>query len=126
ARRLAGSATARVGPDGGHTVRIAAADIVTGARTALTQIAADALEVPVEQVHVLLGGSELPFASVARGSSGTASWGTAVVRACEALGRAVAEHGGTVPREGLEATVDTTEEIEEQEPLSRHAYGAQF
>ena len=126
ARRRAVSASAQLSPRGEYTVRIAAADIGTGARTALTQIAADALDVPVGDVRLLLGDSDLPFATVAGGSSGTASWGTGVVRACEALRRALAEHGGSVPPEGLSVTVDTADEIEAQESLSRHAYGAQF
>jgi xanthine dehydrogenase YagR molybdenum-binding subunit len=70
----------------------------------------------MELVRVEIGDSALPFASLAGGSAGTASWGTAVVRACEKL-RA---EGGT------EAFADTGEEIENQEPMSRHAYGAQF
>ena len=39
---------------------IGAADIGTGARTVLTQIAADALEVPLERVRVEIGDSALP------------------------------------------------------------------
>src|SRR3954452_9708371 len=48
---------------------------------------------------------------------GTASWGTAVVKAC----RALVEQGG----EG-EASADTTEDVEAQAQLARHAFGAQF
>ena len=44
-----------------------------------TQIAADALGVPVERVRVEIGDSALPAAPVAGGSMGTASWGSAVV-----------------------------------------------
>jgi xanthine dehydrogenase YagR molybdenum-binding subunit len=126
ARRRAASATARATPDGRYEVRIAAADIGTGARTALTQIAADALDAELADVTVHIGDSDLPFAPVAGGSAGTASWGTAIVRACEALRERLAEAGGTPPPEGLEAFVDTSEEIEAQAQLSRHAYGAQF
>jgi xanthine dehydrogenase YagR molybdenum-binding subunit len=102
--------------DGGFDVQVAAADIGTGARTVLTQIAADALGVGVEQVHVAIGDSDLPRASVAGGSSGTSSWGSAVVGACEAL-----RAGG-----GDEAGYDTTDDIQQLEELSRHAFGAQF
>jgi xanthine dehydrogenase YagR molybdenum-binding subunit len=116
ARRRPSSALARVEADGSYVVQIAASDIGQGGRTVLTQIAADALDVPIERVRVEIGDSSLPFASLAGGSMGTASWGTAVVRACERL-RA---EGGT------EAFADTTEEIEGAEPLSRHAFGAQF
>jgi xanthine dehydrogenase YagR molybdenum-binding subunit len=126
ARRRPASATARAEPTGGYVVRIAASDIGTGSRTALTQIAADALRVPMADVRVLIGDSDLPFAPLAGGSAGTASWGTAVVRACEALRDRLEAGGGAVPPEGLEAFVDTSEEIEAQEPMSRHGFGAQF
>src|SRR4029453_5061265 len=45
ANRRAAPAPALLEPDGTYVVRLAAADIGTGARTALTQIAADALDV---------------------------------------------------------------------------------
>ena len=91
--------------DGGYVVRIAASDIGTGSRTVLTQIAADALDVPLERVRVDIGDSDLPFASLAGGSMGTASWGTAIVRACEKL-RAEG---------GREAFFDSSDEIEAQD-----------
>jgi xanthine dehydrogenase YagR molybdenum-binding subunit len=102
--------------DGGFDVEVAAADIGTGARTVLTQIAADALGVGVGQVHVAIGDSDFPRASVAGGSSGTSSWGSAVVGACEALAA-----GG-----GDEASYDTSDDLQRLEQLSRHAFGAQF
>jgi xanthine dehydrogenase YagR molybdenum-binding subunit len=109
-------ATARADADGTFTVRIAAADIGTGARTVLTQIAADTLGVAVDDVRVEIGDSALPRAPVAGGSMGTASWGTAVVRACERL----LETGGE------EARADTTDEVKAQAQRARHAFGAQF
>ena len=63
-----------------------------------------------------IGDSDFGVAPVAGGSMGTASWGTAVVRACEAL----LEQG-----EG-EVSVHTGDEIKAQNELSRHAFGAQF
>jgi xanthine dehydrogenase YagR molybdenum-binding subunit len=126
AYRRPSSASARAQPDGTFLVRIGAADIGTGARTALTQIAAEALEAGIERVRVEIGDSALPFASLAGGSAGTASWGTAVWRACEALREQLSEHGGDVPPEGLEARADSTDEVEGQEKLARHGYGAQF
>ena len=119
-------ATARAEPDGGYTVLIAAADIGTGARTVLAQIAADALEAPPEQVRVELGDSALPRAGLAGGSMGTASWGAAVVKACAALREELAERGGSVPPEGLEGDGDTAEDLRARADLARHAFGAQF
>ncbi|NUS09742.1 MAG: xanthine dehydrogenase family protein molybdopterin-binding subunit [Nonomuraea sp.] len=114
ARRRPSRATATV-RDGDFVIRVAAADIGTGARTVLTRIAANCLGVAPDRVHVELGDSDLPQAPVAGGSMGTASWGSAVVRACEAL-RA----------DGNEGVADTAEEVKADEELARHAFGAQF
>jgi xanthine dehydrogenase YagR molybdenum-binding subunit len=115
AYRSPSKATARYEADG-FVVEIAATDIGTGARTVLTQIAADALGVGPARVRLEIGDSSFGVAAVAGGSMGTASWGTAVVRACEAL----LEQG-----EG-EVSAHTGDEIKAQEQLSRHAFGAQF
>ena len=124
--RRPSQAIVRAEPDGSFIVRIAAADIGTGARTVLTQIAADALSAPFERVHVELGDSILPFAFLAGGSGGTASWGSAVVAAAAAL-RARLEEGEVLGPDGIEASADTTEEIAaESRAYSRHAFGAQF
>ena len=115
AYRSPSKATARYDEDG-FTVEIAATDIGTGARTVLTQIAADALGVDTDHVKLEIGDSAFGVAAVAGGSMGTASWGTAVVRACEAL---IAQGEG-------EVSVHTGDEIKAQSQLSRHAFGAQF
>ncbi len=78
--------------DGRYVVRIGAADIGTGARTVLTQVAADALRVPVERVRVEIGDTALPTATVEGGSAGLASHGSAVV---EAARRFREEHGSS-------------------------------
>jgi xanthine dehydrogenase YagR molybdenum-binding subunit len=114
AKRRPSQATATM-RDGDFVVRVAATDIGTGARTALTRIAANTLEVAPDRVHVEIGDSDLPRAPVAGGSMGTASWGSAVVRACEAL-----------RRDGTEGRADTTEEIKAEEEIATHAFGAQF
>ncbi|GAA1507926.1 xanthine dehydrogenase family protein molybdopterin-binding subunit [Sphaerisporangium rubeum] len=119
-------AEARAEPGGTFTVRVAAAEIGTGARTVLTQIAADTLGAPLTAVRVEVGDSALPLAPLAGGSMGTASWGTAVVRACEALKEELEARGGEVPPQGVEAAADTGEEIRAQEKYARHAFGAQF
>jgi xanthine dehydrogenase YagR molybdenum-binding subunit len=116
ARRAPSTAHARAEADGTFTIRITASDIGTGARTVLTQIAADTLEVPLERVHVEIGDSESGQAMLAGGSMGTTSWGAAVVKACRLLLRT----GQT------EVSVDTSEDQDMGEPLAKHAFGAQF
>jgi xanthine dehydrogenase YagR molybdenum-binding subunit len=117
ARRRPSQALVRREDDGSYVVRLSAADIGTGARTALTQIAADALEVGPDQVHVELGDSAFPAAPVAGGSMGTASYGSAVVKACRGLRASP----------GLaEFTADTAADVEADEPFARHGFGAQF
>ncbi|MEU1882692.1 xanthine dehydrogenase family protein molybdopterin-binding subunit [Streptosporangium sp. NPDC020072] len=124
--RRPSKASATALADGTFTVRIAAMDIGTGARTALTQIAADTLGVPPGLVRVEIGDSALPDASLAGGSMGTASWGTAVVRACEALTGALRERDGQVPPDGVEVSADTAREIGGERRFAQHAFGAQF
>jgi xanthine dehydrogenase YagR molybdenum-binding subunit len=125
--RFAGNAaTIRVGPDGRYAVLIAAADIGTGAWTALTQIAADALEVGVEAVELQIGDSALPMATPAGGSSGTTSWGSAIVEAARQLRtQPELDHGGTLPAAGFEVTAEMP-----ANPFARqfamHSFGAQF
>ncbi|MCY1140147.1 xanthine dehydrogenase family protein molybdopterin-binding subunit [Actinoplanes sp. Pm04-4] len=106
-----------------YEVSIAAADLGTGARTILTQIAADALEVPVSQVRMRIGDSTLPKASVAGGSSGSASWGWAVTGACRALRSSSSSSSSS---SSDEATFDSSELIEKQEKDGKHAFGAHF
>jgi xanthine dehydrogenase YagR molybdenum-binding subunit len=115
ARRAPSTAHARAEADGTFTIRVTASDIGTGARTVLTQIAADTLEVPLERVHVEIGDSESGQAMLAGGSMGTSSWGAAVVKACRLL-----RTGET------EVSVDTSEDADSDEPLAKHAFGAQF
>jgi CO/xanthine dehydrogenase Mo-binding subunit len=69
----------RLGSDGRVTVVTAMQDIGTGTRTAMAQIAAEELGVPLEQVDVVLGDSARgPYASISAGSSTTPSMGPAV------------------------------------------------
>jgi xanthine dehydrogenase YagR molybdenum-binding subunit len=120
------TALAQVDRAGRYHVRIDATDIGTGAWTALTQIAADALEVPTERVQLEIGDSALPQAFVAGGSSGTASWGVAIVNAAQKLrARLRDEHRGVVPAGGLEAS-GAFETNPEAQRFSMHAFGAQF
>ncbi|HEY5299808.1 MAG TPA: molybdopterin cofactor-binding domain-containing protein [Acetobacteraceae bacterium] len=75
------------GVDGRFAVRIGAADIGTGTRTALAQIAADALGCPVDSIRLEIGHTDFPMASVEGGSSGISSWGSTIVAAARAFQR---------------------------------------
>jgi xanthine dehydrogenase YagR molybdenum-binding subunit len=69
----------RVGADARVQVVTAMQDIGTGTRTAMAQIAAEELGLPVEHVQVSLGDSARgPYASISAGSSTTPSMGPAV------------------------------------------------
>jgi xanthine dehydrogenase YagR molybdenum-binding subunit len=101
---------------------VAASDIGTGARTVLGQIAADALGVAPERVRMEIGDSAYPYGPVAGGSAGTASWGSAVHKACEQLRRRL-EEGAERP---AEVAVNTREEVAAAGKAARHAFGAHF
>jgi xanthine dehydrogenase YagR molybdenum-binding subunit len=115
ARRAPSTAHARAEDDGTFAIRVTASDIGTGARTVLTQIAADTLGVPLERVHVEIGDSNFGQAMLAGGSMGTASWGSAVVKAC----RAILDGESDV-------SVDTAGDVKADDKFAKHAYGAQF
>jgi xanthine dehydrogenase YagR molybdenum-binding subunit len=112
-------------PGGRFELGVNAADIGTGARTVMRQIAADALGVDPTVIDIRIGDSALPTAPVAGGSAGTASWGTAVLKACRTLLAQLAQ-GAPVPPEGLEVIVDTTEDLAAPPPVVKTAFGAQF
>ncbi|MEV8293034.1 xanthine dehydrogenase family protein molybdopterin-binding subunit [Streptomyces rochei] len=111
--------------DGTFTVRISAADLGTGARTALTLVAADALEVTPERVRVRIGDSDFGPAMIAGGSMGTRSWAWAITEAARELRERLAL-GPAVPPEGITVRSDTTEALGALAQKERHSYGAQF
>jgi xanthine dehydrogenase YagR molybdenum-binding subunit len=79
------SARAVLTDDGRLEVATATADIGTGTYTILTQIAADALGLPMESVTAKVGDSSLPKSPVEGGSWAAASAGSAVQAACHAV-----------------------------------------
>ena len=111
--------------DGTFTVRISAADIGTGARTALTLVAADALRVPAGRVRVRIGDSDFGPAVIAGGSMGTRSWSWAVTAAADELRERLALGDG-IPPEGVTVRSDTTEAVGALAQKERHSFGAQF
>jgi CO/xanthine dehydrogenase Mo-binding subunit len=82
----------RVGSDGRAAVVTAMQDIGTGSRTAMAQIAAEELGIPLDHVTVSLGDSARgPFASISAGSSTTPSMGPAVRAAAADAKRQIIE-----------------------------------
>jgi CO/xanthine dehydrogenase Mo-binding subunit len=85
-------AVVRIGAEGHAQVITAMQDIGTGSRTAMAQIAAEELGLPIERVHVSLGDSARgPYASISAGSSTIPSMGPAVRAAAADAKRQVLE-----------------------------------
>jgi xanthine dehydrogenase YagR molybdenum-binding subunit len=96
--RSAGECSATLHSDGSALFRSATQDLGTGTYTVMTQIAADAIGLPVERVRFELGDSQMPEAPVSGGSTTVASVGPAVQAAGHALrlklaGIALADEG---------------------------------
>jgi xanthine dehydrogenase YagR molybdenum-binding subunit len=106
---------------GRYRLELQASDIGTGAWTILPQIAADALGVAPDRVHSEIGRSGLPWAVPAGGSSGTYSWGDAVISAARKFRR---KHGVS-PKEGDRVTA-FGRMPRGARGFSRHSFGAHF
>ena len=76
-------ARVRLEADGRVTVECDMTDIGTGTYTILAQVAGEMLGLPLEQVDVRLGDTDLPPSAGSGGSFGAGSAGSAVALACE-------------------------------------------
>ena len=83
--RYPAQASATLFADGTAVVRSATSDMGPGTLTAMTQIAADTLGLPVHAVRFELGDSALPKAEEHGGSTTTNSIGSAVLQVCTTL-----------------------------------------
>ena len=83
--RMQASALARLLPDGTALVQSGSQDLGTGTYTVMTQVAAEALGLPIERVRFELGDTTMPRAPVSGGSMTVASVSPAVQAACQAL-----------------------------------------
>jgi xanthine dehydrogenase YagR molybdenum-binding subunit len=106
----------RVGSDGRVAVVTAMQDIGTGTKTAMAQIAAEELGIPLEHVTVSVGDSARgPYASISAGSSTTPSMGPAV-RAAAADARRqieeIAEQRGLAKGAPVAEVVDVLEDAQ--------------
>jgi xanthine dehydrogenase YagR molybdenum-binding subunit len=84
-KRMAGQCSATLLADGTALFRSATQDLGTGTYTVMTQVAADAIGLPVQQVRFELGSSRMPEAPVSGGSMTVASVAPAVQAAGHAL-----------------------------------------
>jgi xanthine dehydrogenase YagR molybdenum-binding subunit len=107
--------------DGRYAVRIAAIDIGTGTWTALTQLAAEALDVPIDRVALEIGDTKLPYSHVPGGSAGIGSWGSTLYGAA----RAFRDEHGDDPSPGDAITACAADNPAEDK-YSTHAFGAHF
>ncbi|HTQ79381.1 MAG TPA: xanthine dehydrogenase family protein molybdopterin-binding subunit [Thermoanaerobaculia bacterium] len=83
--RQAASARVELTAEGRATVRTATQDLGTGSYTIFTQVAADALGLPVDRVTCELGDTDFPKAPGSGGSTTAASVSEAIVQAVAAL-----------------------------------------
>ena len=102
------SARVRLMADGSAEVEVAASDMGPGTYTSMTQVAAETLGLPVEQVRFRLGRSDYPPAPSHGGSWTMASVGSAIRAAClagmaEAARQAVADQRSPVFGAALDA-----------------------
>ena len=101
ANQMAASARAILHADGHAVVQSATHDLGTGTYTVMTQIAADALGLPVEAVRFELGDTHYPDAPLSAGSMTAASVGCAVEAACRTLIRRCAARATSDARSPL-------------------------
>ncbi|MEZ0483817.1 xanthine dehydrogenase family protein molybdopterin-binding subunit [Fibrella aquatica] len=87
ASRMPARAEAVLTVNGKLRVSSATADIGTGTYTIMTQIAADTLGMPIEDVIFKLGDTEMPMAPIQGGSWTASTVGSAVKQVCEDLGK---------------------------------------
>jgi xanthine dehydrogenase YagR molybdenum-binding subunit len=98
-------AKVRIGIDraGQVLIETSTQEIGTGVYTIFPQIAADALQIPVERVSLVLGDTDLPESPMNAGSRATLSTGSAVQNAAKNLKRKFAEAGADAPDDYPEA-----------------------
>src|SRR3954451_14323979 len=127
------AATARLLLDGTAEATSAASDMGPGTWTSMTQVAAEALGLPIERVKFSLGDTRLPRAPVHGGSLTMASVGSAVQAACRrAREDALARGGANDLTEAMRRLGQPIEALADVKPgdasqrFSMHSFGAVF
>ena len=101
AMQMKASARAVLTANGSVEIASATADIGPGTYTMMTQVAAEMLGVPIENVTAKLGDSSLPDAPVEGGSFTTSSVGSAIRAACRAVQKEIFRLSQTMPASPL-------------------------
>ena len=90
-----GGASIKINDDGSFNVLVGATDLGTGSDTALAQIAAEVLGVPLEDIIIYSSDTDMtPFDTGAYASSTTYVSGSAVMRAAEQVREQIKERAG--------------------------------
>jgi xanthine dehydrogenase YagR molybdenum-binding subunit len=113
ANRMVANASATMLPDGTVRVRSGSQDIGTGTYTVMTQVAAEALGMPVERIRFELGDTTFPEAPVSGGSMTAASVSPAVQAACHALRGRIIAIGVADPQSTFQGADATTVSIDD-------------
>ncbi len=137
--RYPAQASATLFADGTAVVRSATSDMGPGTLTAMTQVAADTLGLPVQDVRFELGDSALPKAEEHGGSTTTNSVGSAVLQVCTSLrarfdelakqGSAKPTDIGTVLLKAGLNHLDSSADVkpgDQKEHYSSYSFGAVF
>lgn len=91
-----GAASIKMNDDGSFNLLVGATDLGTGADTVLAQIAAETLDVPVEDIIIYAADTDMtPFDTGAYASSTTYISGGAVLKAAEKVKQQILEHVAT-------------------------------
>jgi xanthine dehydrogenase YagR molybdenum-binding subunit len=122
--RRPASARIRLTPDGRALVQVATQDLGTGSYTIFSQIAADALGIPVERVTFELGDTDFPSAGVSGGSTTAASVSEAIL---QAAANARTKLAALASRDtAVEAEAAVRPDDAKTRAYSIHSWGAQF
>jgi len=136
-KRQPSSAKVRITADGRALVQAATQELGTGSYTVFTQVAADALGLPVDRVTFELGDTDLPEAPFSAGSCSAASVSEAIVQAAAAVKAKIPgldpsrnpSYPDLLQRAGLPA-VEAEVSVKPDDPKIKahnvHSFGAQF
>ncbi len=126
ARRSPASAKARMYPDGRVLVEAGTQELGGGTYTIMTQIAADALGVPVSRVTFRLGDTRYPETPVSGGSQTAATAGSAVYEAATALKSKLDAMGSNWNGQPWIEAEASTGQNPDAKKYSMYSFGAQF